>query len=336
MNGGFRLACVAILAVAAAFAPLARAADSKNCQIKKYGSVELTESNGAVLVPVMLNGKPGHMILNIASAFSAVWDKAIETIPLATHRLDSRLPPTSIGDTRLTQVAAFQSLAIGTNMGFGKGEFLVAPAAASPSTYGNGSTWGFLGFEVFSRVDFELDLAHNRLTLFSQDHCPGMGAYWTDTYASMPMLRGPLGELYVPLELEGRKVAATLSPSNPLSTLTTDVTRRLYGFDENSPGVETQTDDDAGHTTHRFRAMQLTARGLTVKNTLIRLTSADKNCNLRTALTDIAHYDESCMGSYPMHLGRNVLQEMRMYFATKEKMLYFSAADAGQPTEGQP
>jgi hypothetical protein len=35
-------------------------------------------------------------------------------------------------------------------------------------------------------VDFELDLAHNKLSLFSQDHCPQVGLYWSDTYASVP------------------------------------------------------------------------------------------------------------------------------------------------------
>lgn len=165
-----------------------------------------------------------------------------------------------------------------------------------------------------------------------------MGAYWTDTYASMPMLRGPLGELYVPLELEGKKVAATLSPSDPVSTLTTDVTRRLYGFDEKSPGVETQTDEEDGSTTHQFRAMQLTARGLSVKNTLIALTPGDETCTLQKAFTQkgVTGYDESCMGHYPMRLGRNILRRLRIYFATKEKMLYFSAADAGRPPPAQP
>jgi hypothetical protein len=34
-----------------------------------------------------------------------------------------------------------------------------------------------------------------------------------------------------------------------------------------------------------------------------------------------------CLTKPPLRLGRNVLESMRLYFATKERMLYFTAAD---------
>jgi hypothetical protein len=37
---------------------------------------------------------------------------------------------------------------------------------------------------------------------------------------------------------------------------------------------------------------------------------------------------KNCLGYFPLQLGRNVLEELRMYFATKEKGLYYTAADA--------
>jgi hypothetical protein len=46
--------------------------------------------------------------------------------------------------------------------------------------------------------------------------------------------RGFDGDLSFPMELEGKKVLATLSTAIPITRLGTDVTRRLDGFDETS------------------------------------------------------------------------------------------------------
>ena len=40
-------------------------------------------------------------------------------------------------------------------------------------------------------------------------------------------------------------------------------------------------------------------------------------------------HNDSCYGhEAPLQLGLNILQELHLYFATKEKVLYVSAADA--------
>ena len=152
--------------------------------------------------------------------------------------------------------------------------------------------------------------------------------YWSDTYASAPLYRGKLGELYFPMELEGKKVQTTISPSDRFTTLTTDVTRLFYGFDESSPGVEAEREAD--DVTYHYRAMQLTAPGLTVSNAKIRLRKPQKGCQLELPARRTSGAGYECMGAHPMKLGRNVLQKLRLYFATKEKRLYFTSAEAGR------
>jgi hypothetical protein len=93
--------------------------------------------------------------------------------------------------------------------------------------------------DVLGNLDFELDFANNKLNFYSHDHCPGRVVYWTNTYSSAPITRGPLGKYYFPIELEGKKVEASISTVNPGTSLPTEVTRRQYGFDEKSPGIET-------------------------------------------------------------------------------------------------
>ncbi len=330
MNIVLRSILPALLALAASEARPVAAADTvtapKDCsQLKQYGSVAIIpQPDGDVWVPVLLNEKPGQMYLNTGAAMSTFWERTVRERFLRRGELRIRV---GYSDA-FRQVATFDSFALGT-VQLGKGGFSISTPTRSFT--GVGDSLGVVGTDVLSRVDFELDLAHRKLNLFSQDHCPGLGAYWASAWAAAPLYRGGLGELYFPMELEGKKVAATLSTGSEFTLLTTEVTRRLYGFDEKSPGVEVEASSGKGNDVHRYRAMQITAPGLTLKNTRIALVQALKDCTLVVGegSDGIASYSEnSCKGAYPMILGRDVLEKLRLYFSTKEQMLYFTAADA--------
>jgi Aspartyl protease len=306
-----------------------RAAEPQDCTLKQYGSIDLiVTDDGPVLMPIQLNGKPAVMALTLGSAGSVLWKRAAEERQL--RRDPTPAQGVRLGKQKLTETATLDSITLGS-LTYGSGKILVAPRPVEGLTdTGPEATAGLLGADILSKVDFELDLARKKLNLFSQDHCAGQVVYWTRNYASAPLYRGPLGELYFPLELEGKRVQATLSVDAPFTTLSTDVTRRLYGFDETSPGIEVERDGD--DVEYHYRAMPITAPGLTVKNARVQLSKPRKGCTLLSSARRKggAGYDESCMGAYPMKLGRSVLQELRLYFATKEEMLYFSAADAGK------
>ncbi len=335
MNPALRLSALllafACLSSANAADPPAAPQEPQKCALKQYTSLDLRVTPGGVLmVPVTLDGKASLMWLNLASAASVIWKPAADELHLRRIHLPIGAQ-VRLGGQTVVESGAFHSLIVGT-VNFGKGEFLVAPEpVAGLTTEGPYASVGFIGAEMLSLVDFELDLAHRKMNLFSQERCPGMSpVYWASNYARVPLFQGQLGELYFPIELEGKKVEATLSPSDAFTTLSTDVTQLLYGFDENSPGVEVERGDTPDEVSHHFRAMQLTASGLTVKNSRITLTARDKNCRLATRgrKGGGTGYNDSCIGVYPMKLGRNVLEQLRLYFATKEKMLYFTAADA--------
>jgi hypothetical protein len=114
--------------------------------------------------------------------------------------------------------------------------------------------------------------------------------------------------------------------------LTTDVTKHLYGFDEHSDDIETDQDAD-GRTRSHYRAMALTTPGLDVTNSKVELVPRPDLCHLETGWgrDAVAQYS-GCMGSEaPLKLGMNVLEKLHLYFATKENVVYFSAADAAFP-----
>lgn len=293
----------------------AAAAPKPDCRLKQLGSLDLALRDG-VLVPVTLNGHAGYMELELDYARSSFYQGAVAAIGLPHFNLNGRVGSYWNGE-QIKQAAKFDSLVLG-NANFAKGELLVVPI---PDT---GDVFGSLGMSFFAPVDFELDLRHRKMKLFAQDHCPGDVVYWSEEFASVPLRTGVLGDLYFDMELEGKKVQATWSPDSSTTTVTTDTTMRLFGFDEHSTGVVVER-DAAGESEAHYRAMRLTAPGLTATNTKIMLIPRRRGgCGKTGGLIAAA---QDCIARPPLLLGRNVLEAMHLYFATKERVLYFTAAD---------
>jgi hypothetical protein len=103
---------------------------------------------------------------------------------------------------------------------------------------------------MFAHFDIEIDIANRQLNVYSPDHCPGSVVYWSTSYDAVPVRVGKLGELYFPMVLNGKAIEATLATELAVTTLTTDVTRRLFGFDANSADIETSVDADGRMAAH--------------------------------------------------------------------------------------
>jgi len=293
---------------------------AQDCRLKQLASLDLVLRDGGVLVPVTLNGHAGYMELELAYARSYFYQGAADAMGLPHRYLNGRVATYWDGEL-IKQSATFDSLVLG-NATFANGEFVVAPIPD------NGDVFGTLGMTFFAPVDFELDLRHKTMKLFSQDHCEGEVVYWSEQVASVPLKTGVLGDLFFDMVLEGKKVATSWSPSESMTTITSDATRNLFGFDEKSAGVEVER-DASGNTVAHYRAMQLSAPGLTARNTKIVLVDDDAGggCG-KSAFTGTRMAQKNdCLSKPPLRLGRNVLESMRLYFATKDRMLYFTAAD---------
>jgi hypothetical protein len=233
-----------------------------------------------------------------------------------------------IGSDQAKYAVYLASLIIG-NMELTRVEFVVSPSPLFQPRV------AVLGMMTFRGVDIELDLHNKRIALYSQDHCPGKVPYWTDQMATMPIRVGWSGMLYFPVELEGRKVEASISTSMSTSSLEDSVSRAVYGFGENSPDVQT-TLNSAGQPQSYYRAMKLTASGFQITEADVMLTPSWNGCRLVLHKgPDKAAGFEQCIGRYPLLLGRDVLEKLHLYLATREGTLYLSAAEARAAGTGQ-
>lgn len=317
---GLLLIFVALLST---IVPVAHARD---CQLKQYASLDLAVlRNGFLAVPVTIQGFPVAMILNTANPFSSVTESAASRLALQLIRLPSGAKVRS-GVKAIEKMATTKEFSVG-GVQFKSAEFVVISDDTFDPHQGDLQLIGILGMDVLGHFDIELDVSNRKMNLFSQDHCPGHAVYWSNSYDSVPIRFGELGELYFPMELEGKKIETTLATGNQTTSLSTDVTRKLYNFDSHSSDVEKET-DTAGRTTAYYRAMKLSGEGIQIINAHIVLIDRPRNdfCNLGSRSGAAAY--EGCLGTHPLQLGLNVLTKLHFYIATKEKVLYFTPTEA--------
>jgi hypothetical protein len=297
-----------------------------DCKLKQVASIDLTVSNNRIYLPVVLGEHAALMMLNTQSGVSVLWAEIAAKYGLPHTNLAKGIDA-SFGRQRISQYAIATPFKLGS-VTIKEAQFALV-SVDGPSAEGTMDVAGLVGMDFFNTVDVELDVRNKHMNLFSQDHCRGAVVYWTNTYAEVPLHHGRIGTWYFPMELDGKKIEATLATGAPQTTLTTDVTGKLYGFDEHSRDIETET-NGAGKPVAQYRAMALTAKGLNVNNTRIRLLPGKKECGLRiNGAEDNAAQYANCIGSEsPLYLGMNILQQLHLYLATKENVLYVSSADA--------
>jgi predicted aspartyl protease len=311
----------------ALIAPLhLHASESEHCTLDKLASVDVVnDTHGRPLVSVTIDGHAMSMILDTATALSWISPEAVRHLGLKTLPWPDRAARMSLAGLEIQRFMEVRGFRLGST------SLKEVDVVVSPKFGGWNSTEpaGVLGMDTLSGFDIELDLAHNTLNLFSQDHCAGKVVYWADAYQSLPMKLSPLGIYYFPMELNGRKLETLLATGETTTYLPTDVTRQLYHFDKSSPEVEVESNGRDG-TKDVYRAMALTAGdgALTILKARILLFDRD-HFSCRLALRDGAiGYDDECLGLFPLRLGTNVVSKLRLYLATKEKTLYLTDAEA--------
>jgi hypothetical protein len=300
------------------------AADANKCGLTRYASLDLVlvgDSN--LLVPVTIQNTRAYMALNMASPLSSVTEKVVRDLSLPTKSIPFNVG-VHAGKSKVQDTATATPFAVGA-LQFKSAEFLVLPQFRFPWNVAGAPVVGLLGMDVFKQVDIELDVAHRKMNLFSQEHCPEHVVYWSAKYDSAPIRFGALGEFYFPMVLDGKKLETTLATSNSTTTLRTDATRKLFNFDSHSTDVETET-DSSGNTTSHYRAMKLSGEGLDIINARISLVDPPTAGCYLSSHQGAASYD-GCYGVHPLALGQNVVSKLHFYIATKEKMLYFTAAE---------
>jgi len=307
----------------------APASSAEPCRPQQLASLSLTVTDGGeLLAPMKIGGESALLFLNTGSGRSGLYRDHVRTLRASA----SPAPAPSRADrVAVTENVRLNSVWLAEQR-LGTVRFNVINTDSPPVRVQGEpvAVEGVLGTDLLAQYDYELDLADRRLNIYSQDHCRGQGAYWSSQYQSLPLTRSttdPL-ESFVVIEVNDRRIEATLSTGSAHTWLSTDVSRALYQVDRDSPELVALA--DAAASSARYYPISLTLQQLRWPDYPVLLANAERpNCRLRADIPDTVGY-VNCSET-PLQLGRDLLGQLRIFVANRERRIYFTANDRSIP-----
>jgi len=303
-----------------------------NCNIQRLASVDMV-FDGQLLVPVDYSGQTVWMVLDLAQPFSLLSPSAVAPLKLRMQNIDARPGEfmLKIDGKPVTETVDIDSLRIG-NYRLSRHSLFVDPRPALVDPRPGRIVFGTLGMRDLWPVDFELDLVHHQLNLYSSDHCTGAITKAWGRSSQIPMELNEFGSVVFPIEADGTKVVASISTRSAATFMGADVGRQIFGPGEQSSNTQSEFDGDRrGHDSYRL--MTLVAGDLRLPNMKVLLVPHHTACSLSKdgRFGEVWEYhgrdDYLCFGIYPLVLGIDAIEHLRLYFATKEGKIYFAPAE---------
>jgi hypothetical protein len=315
------------IVLVALFAPsLALAAqDAEKCRLGRYGSIDILGFPETVVIPAYLDSDSRFLGVNTGSLGSVISDYAADELKINTLRSDTTI---SIDDKRVRLLAITKDFRLGEAK-IGKWTFMVRRTEKRDTS--QLPVVGYVGNDFLRNFGVEFDFANKKLNLYSKAHCPGQVVYWSDTSGVLPFEEGKVNDLVVVVELDGKKIEATLNTGSETSSMRLDAATKLFGLTSDSPGI----DPIPGGPTidYRYRFKSLVAADVKISNPEIVLyTTVGKQCGrfLVNKRDGIAGNSETsdCYSGPPLRLGMNFLSRLRFFVSYREKMIYLTPVEA--------
>jgi hypothetical protein len=307
---------------------------NSSCPMKMLATVDVRgDEKGRLLVPVSIAGHDVWMLLNLGEGILTLYGAAVADWHLKMISMQNGARTITVNGKQVFDMVR-EDFTLGSH-GFLQWPMIVVPASNVPEvhTFEGKPIVGLLTSRLLMAVDAELNLAHSKITLFAQVKCGSSAVYWGGPVTAVHLEFDQTGLLHFPMELEGQEIQTSLGTGSRYSRISTEVTRKFFGFDDQSPEVQSETLANGGQS-HSYRAMSLTAKGLNIKNVNIELFPS-KVCHpdrRPNGLDGIGCTD--VFGVTPFAIGIDLLKQLRVYIATKEHMIYFTRVDSTVLTPG--
>jgi predicted aspartyl protease len=300
-----------MLVLAAAFGWLAAGApaSARDCRLQQFASLDMTtEADGAVSVPMTINGHTGLVLIDTGSVQSSIAGSLARQLGMPIT--DSESTYSFVGGVRIDKTTTVDTLELGT---LTTKKF---PMLVLPSKVLHDDTIGMLGPDILQNYDVEFDFAAGKFNLFSPEHCANQVVYWTQAaYAEVPLHLDHGGHLLIDVVLNGKSIQAGVDTGAFRSAMTMSVAQSVFGIAPGDPGL-TQLGTEAINGTrpvpvyhYPFSAVQFA--GVSVLNPDIELLGADR-------------FDT---GGPQLILGVSTLRQLHVYVAYDERKLYLTPAE---------
>lgn len=297
------------LAAFAAMMVLSPTLAEEDCRLQLAASLPMTYYDGAIVVDAAIGDHPLKLIVDTGASTTMLRESVAAQMGLKYDVLKHWQYASVFGGVRLHHSARVKDFTLGNLRGSGLSVFLMPEDEKQ--------AWvqdGVLGANVLSVYDVDFDFAHGKLNLFLPHRCRGKVVYWTqneDLVAKLPIdFNG--SHIRIPVQIEGKEIDAVLDTGASDTVLDQETFMPKFGLTPQSPGVQEYHDpaDPMPRYTYTFKT--LTLQGVTVNNAKVRFISQEYSKN----------------PSYKMLLGMDVLRQLHLFIAYKEKMLFVTSATA--------
>ena len=299
---------------------------SDECKLGLVTSVNFNlDPGGRILIPVTVEGTPKSIALDTGGEFSAIDPKVANELRLATHRLFEGFVSNSAGEP-FTYSAVIHSLDIGQLHAHDM-HVLLWPSLLSQ----DGSVAGLLGADLLKLYDLDIDFGSHKLSLFSQNHCPGKVVYWSASAVSViPIHVEYSGHIVVPVSLDSHSIDALLDTGASGTVLSMESAKNIFKLEPDSTAMP-KVGEAVGVLKvpvyqHTFNTLDL--EGISIHDPTVYIRenlekyTFTQSPHLGSRISDA---DERS-GVTDLQLGTRELRHLHLYIAYKEQKLYVTPA----------
>jgi len=297
----------AALTAAAVFAP---AFAQEDCRLQIAASLPMSfEPGGHVAVMGAIGSRTLKLLVD-TGGFMMIREGVATELGIPFDLMKHWERASIFGGIKLHRTAVIKGFRLGNLRADGVTFFLFPDDEGKD----HGMPDGILGANVLATYDVDFDFGHGKLNLFLPHRCPGQAVYWTqneDLIAKVPMdLNG--GQIRVPVTIEGKEVKAILDTGAADTVMDLETFMPEFGLKPDSPGMQRVGAADDPHPRYLYTFKTLSFGGVTVNNAKVLFVSQETS------------HDPW----YKMLIGEDILRQLHLYIAYKEKMLFITSAAA--------
>lgn len=267
-----------------------------DCRVKIISSLAMEPTDeGRLTVPVMLEGKPFHMLLDTGDYYSLITMRTAQQLGKEVYPTDSMVLVGWGGET-MSLFTTVNEFGFG-GMKRGKTQFMVTKRSVPEFD-------GLLGADFLYYLDLDLDFAKAKFNLVSPDRCKGKAVYWTrGDYGVIPFDYKDRW-IQLPVELDGKKVKAIIDTGASNTVMSLDKAAAMFDWDDKTAA--------AAESHHAFKTLSI--GGVTVTNPVIDLVPDRRSKLMGDGMPRII-------------LGMNIVRRLHLFISYKEEVIYVTPAE---------
>lgn len=286
-----------------------------DCTLKRLPVDLVPNSMGAILMSLKVGDKPATFMLNTSSFWSAIYRDQIGD--LRTRHRQVKLQ--GMGDRTNDEVVVLPSLSIGAWTAKHREMFVFDRPQGS-----RGPIDGFIGSDIFTAFDMEIDLSENKLNLFLPSNCGDRVVYWqNEGFTELEFNDNASNHIVFEMKLDGKPLRTILSTGSDVSYLKLSSAAWLFDLRPGEPGM-----DDFGSSTdlfgnkmifyrHQFQTLEI--NGLKYNKPWIIMTKGNFGQRANASPFDLVNDWPS--NAYDFILGRHQLRGLHIYIAYQDRKI---------------